>query len=81
MTVKAAFHVHSEWSYDAKLPLADIAALFRRHHFDVVFMCEHDRGFSAERQLDPDAVPPELFVELHTAFLRGLTVAAERSAE
>ncbi len=30
------------------------------------------RGFSAERQLDPEAVPPELFVELHTAFLRGL---------
>jgi AcrR family transcriptional regulator len=39
------------------------------------------RGFSAERQLDPDAVPPELFVELHTGFLRGLTVAAERSTE
>jgi hypothetical protein len=49
MTVKAAFHVHSEWSYDAKLTLADIAALFRRRHFDAVFMCEHDRGFSAER--------------------------------
>src|SRR5262245_40497036 len=39
------------------------------------------RGFSAERQLEPDAVPPELFVELHTGFLRGLTVAAERSTE
>jgi hypothetical protein len=49
MTVKAAFHVHSEWSYDAKLSLADVAALFRRHHFDAVFMCEHDRGFNPER--------------------------------
>ncbi len=47
--VRAAFHVHSEWSYDAKLALGELAALFRRHRFDVVFMCKHDRGFSAER--------------------------------
>jgi hypothetical protein len=26
-----------------------VAALFRRHRCDAVFMCEHDRGFSAER--------------------------------
>jgi AcrR family transcriptional regulator len=38
------------------------------------------RGFSAERQLEPNAVPPELFVELHTAFLRGL-IANEGSRE
>lgn len=48
-TIRAAFHVHSEWSYDAKLPLEAVAALFRRHRYDAVFMCEHDRGFSAER--------------------------------
>jgi len=48
-TVKAAFHVHSEWSYDARLSLGEVAALFRRHGYDAVFMCEHDRGFSAER--------------------------------
>jgi hypothetical protein len=48
-TVRAAFHVHSEWSYDAKLPLSEIAALFRGERCDVVFMCEHDRGFSGER--------------------------------
>jgi hypothetical protein len=47
--VKGAFHVHSEWSYDASLPLGEIAKLFRRHHYDVVFMCEHDRGFDHER--------------------------------
>jgi hypothetical protein len=47
--IKAAFHVHSEWSYDAELPLREIAALFRRERCDAVFMCEHDRGFSAER--------------------------------
>lgn len=48
-TVKAAFHVHSEWSYDADLPLSEVAALFRRRRYDAVFMCEHDRTFSAER--------------------------------
>jgi hypothetical protein len=47
--IRAAFHVHSEWSYDAKLPLGEVAALFRRKRYDAVFMCEHDRGFSAER--------------------------------
>ncbi|MFI5009651.1 MAG: PHP domain-containing protein [Solirubrobacterales bacterium] len=47
--MRAAFHVHSEWSYDATLPLEQVAALFRRHRYDVVFMCEHDRGFSSER--------------------------------
>lgn len=48
-TVRAAFHVHSEWSYDAEIALDEVAALFRRHRYDAVFMCEHDRGFSSER--------------------------------
>jgi hypothetical protein len=48
-TVRAAFHVHSEWSYDAKLPLAELSSLLRRQGYDAVFMCEHDRGFSPER--------------------------------
>jgi hypothetical protein len=47
-TVRAAFHVHSEWSYDARLTLDQIAELFRGR-CDAVFMCEHDRGFSASR--------------------------------
>jgi AcrR family transcriptional regulator len=37
------------------------------------------RGFSAERQLDPDAVSKDFFVEAHTAFLQGLIVPTERS--
>lgn len=37
------------------------------------------RGYSAERRLDPDAVAPEMFVELHAGFMRGLTVPKERS--
>ena len=32
------------------------------------------RGYSAERRIDPDAVTPDVFVEVHTAFMRGLTV-------
>jgi hypothetical protein len=48
-TIRAAFHVHSEWSYDAKLPLAEVATLFREQRYDAVFMCEHDRGFSSGR--------------------------------
>ena len=37
------------------------------------------RGYSAERRLDPDAVSPEMFVELHAGFMRGLTVPKKRS--
>jgi hypothetical protein len=48
-TIKTAFHVHSEWSYDAQLPLEEIAALFGKERCDAVFMCEHDRGFDAAR--------------------------------
>jgi hypothetical protein len=44
--------VHSEWSYDARLPLNEVAALFRRERYDAVFMCEHDRGFSRARLLE-----------------------------
>jgi hypothetical protein len=53
--VKAAMHAHSEWSYDARMPLEEVAALFARHGYDVVFMCEHDRGFTAERKEAYDA--------------------------
>jgi AcrR family transcriptional regulator len=37
------------------------------------------RGFSAERQLDPDGVSSDLFVELHAALMRGLAAPEERS--
>lgn len=47
--IRAAFHVHSEWSYDAAIPLQEIAELFRGKGCEAVFMCEHDRGFSKER--------------------------------
>jgi len=37
------------------------------------------RGYSAERRLEPDAVSPEMFIELHAGFMRGLTAPRERS--
>src|ERR1700710_99038 len=49
-TVRAAMHAHSDWSYDAHVPLAQLASLFARRGYDAVFMCEHDRGFTAERK-------------------------------
>jgi hypothetical protein len=47
--VRAAVHVHSEWSYDAEWSLHDIARSFRRLRYDVVLMAEHDRGFNEPR--------------------------------
>jgi len=48
-TIRAAAHVHSDWSYDARWPLPDLARAFARRGYDVVLMAEHDRGFDAER--------------------------------
>lgn len=51
MTIaRAAIHVHSEWSYDGRLPLESLPELFAQHGYDVVFMCEHDRGFTVARK-------------------------------
>ena len=35
------------------------------------------RGFSAERQLDPSVATPELFEEIHTGYVLGLTIREE----
>ena len=48
-TIRAAAHVHSDWSYDASWPLPDLARAFARRGYDVVLTAEHDRGFDAER--------------------------------
>ena len=45
--LRAAVHVHSDWSYDGRVPLAELAALFAAGGYHAVFVCEHDRGFSA----------------------------------
>jgi hypothetical protein len=49
MMVAAACHVHSEWSYDAKWSLRDLAAEFTRRRYRVLLITEHDRGFSEAR--------------------------------
>ena len=48
-TVRVAAHVHSEWSYDAEWPLAELVRAFRKRGYDAVLMAEHDRGFDDAR--------------------------------
>lgn len=57
--IRAAVHVHSDWSYDGRIPLGELAALFARHGYDAVFLCEHDRGFSSARQAAHEAACAE----------------------
>jgi hypothetical protein len=45
MTLKAACHIHSEWSYDASWPLPELAKFFSKRGYQVLLMTEHDRGF------------------------------------
>jgi hypothetical protein len=47
--VRAAAHIHSEWSDDASWPLSRIAATFARWRYSVVLMSEHSRGFTAAK--------------------------------
>ena len=49
MEVFAACHLHSEWSYDAKCPLAALRSRFADRGCRVLMMTEHDRGFTAAR--------------------------------
>jgi predicted metal-dependent phosphoesterase TrpH len=48
-TIRAAAHVHSEWSDDATWPLDALAAAFARRRYDVILMAEHDRTFDEDR--------------------------------
>jgi hypothetical protein len=48
-TIRAAAHVHSEWSDDATWPLEALAKAFARRRYDVVLMAEHDRTFDEAR--------------------------------
>jgi hypothetical protein len=49
MEVRAACHVHSEWSYDGSWSLEDLSDKFRRRGCRVLMMTEHDRGFTPSR--------------------------------
>jgi hypothetical protein len=50
--IRAAAHVHSDWSYDGSWPLEELAVELRRRGYEAVLMAEHDRGFDQERWLD-----------------------------
>jgi predicted metal-dependent phosphoesterase TrpH len=47
--VRAAAHVHSEWSDDAAWPLERLVESFRKRRCGVLLMCEHSRGFTDAR--------------------------------
>ena len=49
LTVKAAAHVHSDWSYDGAWSLAHIADFFGKIGCRVVLMSEHDKTFDSNR--------------------------------
>ena len=49
--VAAACHIHSDWSYDGKWTLPELAGEFVREGYRVLMMTDHDRGFSESRQL------------------------------
>lgn len=49
MVVTAACHIHSEWSYDAKWPLRDLASEFAERGYRVLLVSDHDRDFSELR--------------------------------
>ena len=48
-TIKAACHMHSDWSYDGKWPLVKLASFFERRGYRAILTTEHDRGFSEKR--------------------------------
>lgn len=48
--ISAACHIHSNWSYDGKWKLSELAAEFGSRGYRVVMMTEHDRGFSESRR-------------------------------
>jgi predicted metal-dependent phosphoesterase TrpH len=50
--IKAACHVHSEWSYDGKWPLSKLVNQFGPRGYRVLLTTEHDRGFSERRLLE-----------------------------
>lgn len=47
--IAAACHIHSDWSYDGKSPLRELAAEFSRRGYRIVMVTEHDRGFNQAR--------------------------------
>ena len=51
MIIRAALHIHSNWSYDGQWELPTLATAFAARGYRVLLMTEHDLGFSEERRL------------------------------
>ncbi len=49
LMIRAAAHVHSDWSYDGSWTVVALAQEFGKRGYDVLLMTEHDRGFDQDR--------------------------------
>ena len=49
MSILAACHAHSNWSYDGSWTIPDLAKEFKRRGYRVLMLTEHDRNFSSEK--------------------------------
>jgi hypothetical protein len=49
MNIRAAVHVHSDWSHDGHWPLSRIATCFRKIGYHCVLTAEHDESFNNDR--------------------------------
>ena len=49
MNLRAAVHVHSDWSDDGQWSLGDLAREFARRRYGAVLLAEHDRGWDENR--------------------------------
>jgi hypothetical protein len=47
--IRAAAHIHSDWSYDGSWALEDLAVELKRRGYGAMLMAEHDRGFDQGR--------------------------------
>src|ERR1700753_43534 len=50
--IKAACHVHSNWSYDGKWAVDKLAVAMKERGYRLMLMTEHDLGFTEARRLE-----------------------------
>lgn len=50
--LKAAVHLHSDWSYDGHFKLKELVDFFDRFGVRILLMAEHDRNFTQEKLND-----------------------------
>src|SRR5687767_13151947 len=50
--VTAACHIHSNWSYDGKWTLPELAGEFSQRGYRVLMVTDHDKGFTESRRIE-----------------------------